>query len=311
MVSAVVVGDPGSGLTTFVGLLYTAQVRLGTETEDRFRFSADRETIRQLESIYGELGSGRFPVRDVSWEEHPLTFLLAFRRGSLVGLGGHRGSDGDFDVVRMRVGGISPHEAAEIRSHEAVWDAPLRRLLRSQVPLLLLDASRWPAEAERPVPGLLETYDRNLARTLELLGRSLAAERGRRVRRMHPVFVVTKLDRCPPETRAFLAMPFGPSATWSDGDRNALGNRVLARYFPETARFLSGDPPIPSLTIEAPRWFFSSLAVDQNGNGGARIRRRERTPLGGWEPEYSFEEYRALLEHVAGLARRLPSPPEP
>ncbi|HYB79157.1 MAG TPA: hypothetical protein VEG66_05300, partial [Thermoplasmata archaeon] len=64
MGSALVVGDRGSGLTTFVGLLYAAQLRLGTEERDEFRFSADRETIRQLEGIYGELVAGRFPEWD-------------------------------------------------------------------------------------------------------------------------------------------------------------------------------------------------------------------------------------------------------
>jgi len=48
MNSALIVGDQGSGLTTFVGLLYTAQVRLGTEAADKFRFHADRDTIQQL-----------------------------------------------------------------------------------------------------------------------------------------------------------------------------------------------------------------------------------------------------------------------
>jgi len=82
MTSALVVGDRGSGLTTFVGLLYTAQVRLGTEEADEFRFHADRESIRQLEAIYGELGAGRFPERDVNWEEHPLSLSSDSGTGS-------------------------------------------------------------------------------------------------------------------------------------------------------------------------------------------------------------------------------------
>jgi hypothetical protein len=44
----------------------------------------------------------------------------------------------------------------------------------------------------------------------------------------------------------------------------------------------------------------------ESGEGGPRIARRSRFPIGSWEPEYPYEEYRALIEHLGELSQRLP-----
>lgn len=307
MSSALVVGDRGSGLTTFVGLFYTAQVRLGTEEADEFRFHADRETIRQLEAIYGELGAGRFPERDVNWEEHPLSFVLGFRNGRLGGFSRH-GADveGEFGTVRIQVGGISTQELAELREHDAVLEESTRRLLRSQMVIPLVDASRLLPASEGSSPHALASYDTTLVATLDLIGRFLSAERHRKARRMYPLFVLTKLDQCPRETLAQLEARNDPPIAWPSDARHQFGRRILERYLPETMKFLSEPRRETRLVTEPPLWFFSYLRLT-GLRGSPQIARRSRAPIGSWEPEYPFEEYRALIERIASLAQHLPS----
>jgi hypothetical protein len=304
--SALVVGDRGSGLTTFVGLLYTAQVRLGTEEADEFRFHADRETIRRMEGIYGELGAGRFPERDVNWEEHPLSFVLGFRNGRFPRFAGRGGNEeGGFGTVRVQVGGISTQEMVELGEHDAVLEEPTRRLLRGQVVIALVDASRLlPAHDGSPSP-LLGEYDARLAATFRLLGQFLSAERNRKSRTMHPLFVLTKFDRCPRATLDQLRAPAGPPAAWPTDARQEVGRKVLERYLPGTLRFLQASSRGAYASVEAPQWYFSGLQLSV-GVGTPRIERRSRVPFGGWEPEYPFEEYRALIERLGWLAQRLP-----
>ena len=306
MNSALIVGDQGSGLTTFVGLLYTAQVRLGTETADKFRFHADRDTIQQLEAIYGELGAGRFPERDFDWEQHPLSFALGFRNGGFHPLTGHEEDEsGDFGVVRVQVAGISTQEMADLREHDAVLGESTRRLLRSQVIIPLVDATSLPkySSASRSAP--LVRYDHQLAATLELLGRFLTADRNRKARKMHLLFVLTKLDRCTPESIAEWGGSPGPTALWSTADRQKVGWNILERFLPETGHFIASSLLRDKNSIELPVWYFSGLRTMETG-AAPRIVRRSRLPFGGWEPEYPFEEYRALIEHLALLGRRLP-----
>jgi len=304
--SALVVGDRGSGLTTFVGLLYAAQLRLGTEEQDEFRFSADRETIRQLETIYGELLAGRFPEGDVNWEMHPLSFVFGFRTGKFGSLGG-RGNHTDrgFDTFRIQVGGISAQEVSELAAHDAVLEESTRRLLRSPVVLPLVDASRLLPPPDGPKDRRLVRYDRMLATTLEVVGRFLAAERSRKVRALHPLFVVTKFDECPPTTLAEIHAPAGPPSAWPSGTREAVGAKILELYFPATTLFFARTKLTHAATMTPPLWFFSSLQLVP-GSNGLRIARRSRIPVGGWEPEYPFEEYRGLVDHLARLAHHLP-----
>jgi hypothetical protein len=305
--SALVVGDRGSGLTTFVGLLYAAQLRLGTEEGDEFRFSADRESIRQLEGIYGELVAGRFPEWDADWDTHPLSFVFGFRSGTFPRLrGGAVRHDGGFDSFRVQVGGISVESVAELAEHDAILEDSTRQLLRSPVVLPLVDASRLLPLTEDAERRPLERYDRMLAATLDLLSRFLSASRHRRHRTLYPMFVVTKFDQCPRETLDRFLIPGGTPASWPAGTREAVGENILTSYLPETLRLFQTTKRRGEGHVALPRWFYSSLEVVP-GPEGLRIARRSRIPVGAWEPEYPFEEYRTLIHELATLAHRLPS----
>lgn len=308
MATALVLGERGCGLTTFVGLLYTAQVRLGTEYSDQFRFHAERESINQMEAVYGELGAGRFPAADVDWERHPLSFVFGFRRGNLAWLGG-RGSKGrkGFATVRFQVGGIPADVASELRDHDAILDAPTLRLLRSPIQIPIVDGA-WLVPDRTSIAGLpLARYDQHLAVTFDLLRKFLAADRDRRARQMYPLFVVTKFDRIRPEALKALEAPAGPPEGWTPQDRRAIGQRILRGYLPATADFLAraGDDGVK---LTDPEWFFSSLRTEEKGDE-IRILRRRISPTSGWEPEYPFEEYRGMLERMGELAARLPVDP--
>jgi hypothetical protein len=308
MASALVLGERGCGLTTFVGLLYTAQVRLGTENADEFRFHAERESIQQMESVYGELGAGRFPATDIDWERHPLSFVFGFRRGHAGWLAGGGASGGHgFSTVRFQVGGMPAEAVAELRDHDAVLDAGLLSLLRSPIQIPIIDGA-WLVPDRSSIAGLpLARYDQHLAGTLDLLRKFLAADRDRRARQMFPLFVVTKFDRIRPEALRALEAPDGPPETWTPEARQALGGRVLRGYLPATAEFLTRERK-DGVRLAEPSWFFSSLRTEERGDE-VRILRRRISPVSGWEPEYPFEEYRSLLARIGELAGRLPGDP--
>jgi hypothetical protein len=304
--SALVVGAPGCGRTTFVGLLYTAIVRFGTEESDRFRFSAERESIRRLEAIYGAIGDGRFPSFDLDREGEPLRFVFGFRRGGLGRLA-HAGgtADNEFDTIPVQVGGVPSAELGELLEHESVLDEPTRELLRSSVVLPLINGASLVAPNGDPTASRAGRYDRELVRTLEVLARFLALERNRRRRRLYPIFVLTQFDRLPAETLRALNAPAGPPPSWEAAERAAFGSRLLRMFLPETEKFLSGGTP-SKISVAPARWFFSELAIEETPGPETRIRRRSRMPLGGWEPVYPYEEYRALLMELGHRAHAGP-----
>ena len=305
MTSALVLGEKGCGLTTFVGLLYTAQVRLGTENSDEFRFHAERESIRQMEAVYGELGAGRFPAADFDWERNPLSFVFGFRRGRAAWFAGRgRAEDQGFATVRFRVGGMPAEAVSELRDHDAVLDASTLRLLRSPIQIPIIDGA-WLVPDRLGIGALpLARYDQHLAGTLDLLRQFLAANRDRRARQMFPMFVVTKFDRVPPSTLQALEAPAGPPGGWTAAARLAVGGRILRGYLPATSEFLTRAKN-DGVRLSDPDWFFSGLRIEEHGDE-VRIARRRISPVSGWEPEYPFEEFKGLLTRIGELAGRLP-----
>lgn len=302
MSSALVVGAPGAGVSTFLGLLYTAEVRLGSDVDDAYRFHIDRASLRRLEGIYGELGDGRFPESEVDWSRTPISFLVADRR-----FGRRRGvsaadDDPDASPYWVEIGGLTTDEAVELGQRDAILDAPLRRLLRSRIVLPIVDAS-WLGESAGGPGARAGREDVRLAAALELLARFVAAERNRRARRLFPLFVLTKFDRLAPRARHRLGIPDGPPSGWAPEARRELGARFLAADLPETDRAL-GRARERGIEVAPPMWFFSEVGTE--GDLGQRIRRRWRPPSGGWEPDYPFEEYRALLDRLGELVHRWP-----
>ena len=299
MASALVVGEPGSGVTTFVGLLYTAVVRFGNEEADGFRFHAERESIQRIQEIYSSLGSGHFPEVTLGGESTPLTFMFGFRRSGL-------SSDSDFDSVPVQVAELQAEDIAEIEKHNPVLDDPTRQLLRSTVVVPLVNAALLSPETGG-IDGLpMARYDHALARTFEIVARFLAVERNRKARRLYPLFVLTQFDRIPAATLQALEAPAGSPTEWARADRVGFGARLLDRHLPETGRYLfhARDARV---VVAPPIWFFSELGLDPKVGDEPRIRRRSRVPVGGWEPEYPYEEYRGLLMEIGRLARRGPS----
>ncbi len=304
MTRALIVASRGAGLTTFVGLLYMAQVRLATEEGSRFRFHAEHATLRQLDHLYADLGAGRFPTRDESWDEHPLSFTFEFGPGRSVGSGrlgrwfGGRGG-------RVEIGGITTEELAELARNDHVLADVTGDLLRSPVVIALVDASRFrpiPPGAAAPAPPV---DDPLLAASLALLARYLSTEPDRRARTMHPIFVLTKLDRCPKEARDRLEGPTGTIDAVPGTEREGFGRRTLEQYLPATGRWLAEagtDSPVP---VGPVAWYFSSVRP-REGGAESTIALRSRLPAGGWEPVYPYAEYRALIEQLGRLSERLP-----
>lgn len=301
MTSALIVGSRGSGLTTFAGLLYTAQVRFANEERGLFRFHADRESLRQLDALYADLGAGQFPRLDLNWEDHPLSFDLSFRTRRFRLWAGPGTRAGGVGGARVRVAGITTEELAELGEHDYALGNSTNRMLHSQVLILLIDASRLRAG---PRPSVLPGEDAPLAATLELVARYLSTEPDRRARTLHPLFILTKLDQCPAATWAGEGAPPGPPPTWPAGERQRVGLQLLERYLPVTRHWLTGSRSGAPVPVAPAEWYYSSLQLE--GGDVPQIVRRSRLPAGGWEPEYPYAEYRALIERLGDLAQRLP-----
>src|SRR5438445_11568438 len=77
-------GDRASGKTTFLGLLYAAQVKYGTGVQDDFRFHAPIGSLNLMSAVYEGMKDGRFPSATLKEEITELGFIFGYLR-ALVG----------------------------------------------------------------------------------------------------------------------------------------------------------------------------------------------------------------------------------
>src|SRR5438876_2391333 len=69
-------GDRASGKTTFLGLLYSAQVKYGTGVQDDFRFHAPIGSLNLMSAVDEGMKDGRLPSATLNEEitEHGVIF---------------------------------------------------------------------------------------------------------------------------------------------------------------------------------------------------------------------------------------------
>src|SRR2546426_10000849 len=103
MPRVVIVGNRNSGKTTFLGLLYAAKVKCGSEKADDFRFHASFESLDEISGVFQRLMSGAFPDSGTKEGVRESAFRLSPPRPGLGILSRRRGTavSNNADLVRL------------------------------------------------------------------------------------------------------------------------------------------------------------------------------------------------------------------
>ncbi len=280
MARGALVGREGPWLGACVGALYAANLRVSTAHSEEFRFAVPPPSLGVLTRLYGALNAGEVPV-DLTPEEwarvefhmdYPDSMakrLLPFGKGAR-----ERGLPELLLGAVPLVGAGGPLAPAEVG-----WTA-----LREST-VIVLQAQ---VQGLNAGPGPVDE-DSGLAAVVEALARASA---GRKLK----VAVLWWLPGRPPprrdeekkETPAIPPPAEGPA-------RATLHAALMARHLPQTAAALqaSGAPhPAP---------FFGWVETEAR-QGVVRVTRRQLFDVGGVEPEYPFDEFEALIQHLGRLA---------
>src|SRR5204862_6884053 len=79
-------GDRASGKTTYLGLLYSAQVKYGTGVQDDFRFHAPIGSLNLMSAVYEGMKDGRYPSATLKEEMTELGLIFGAVRKALAKL---------------------------------------------------------------------------------------------------------------------------------------------------------------------------------------------------------------------------------
>jgi hypothetical protein len=296
--SAVVLAEPGAGSTTFLGLMYAAMVRLGTERTDRFRFTSPPESMTRLARLYAQLMTGELPETPTDADVTELRVELAFRRppSPWDRLRGDHGFD-PADRVGCRWVRMGFESLGGTLRGQGPGTAMSAGITTCRVPIIVLPATSSSPSAVPP-----EARDIQLRAVLEALAPSLPSGRRPATGGLHPIVVFTRVDGLPTDELRRFGLDSSLDETTLRNARGPLGQALMERLIPLTHALCVS----PNRGMEVPEVFFSYLRVERdNADGSARLAMRT-TADHHREPIYPVGEYRGVIERLGVLARSAP-----
>jgi len=305
MPQVVIVGDRDSGRTTFLGLLYVAQVQSGSDRADRFRFHSTFESMEEITVLFQRLMSGGFPDSATKEGIREMRVHLGYRgrgRGVLSRLRSRAWSPDSVATFRFILSRTLDDEVSGFLHGSSVANGRLSDILEGDAMAILVDSTKLGVNGEEPPEGAIERYDVAVEAFLTAIQRWRA--RGGRSR-VYPVFVLTKFDGIRPEVLRAAKVDDSPPQADRTAERAKYGEALLGRNLPKTFKKLAPGEK-GGLEFARPTYFFSWVRTEAASSGRPGKIRLRRTASFGWEPDYSKEEYVALLEHLWGVGTRTP-----
>jgi len=287
MVRIAMVGDPGAGGTTVLGLLYATQVRQTAAEGSSFRFHVAPSSMPQVGAAFEQLQTGEFPARTAGASSGPIEFLFEPHPSLASSLRG-----------RWLHGRSRPNEArriawtraafSDLRAHVASGGFPTegaRQLEGADVLAVLVPPP------EGAGPGGLTGPERD-----DALAQTVSAARTPRPTGATPstavAFIFTMLDRLSDARRKELGLPGSLAERVPAEGRESIGLRLVRESLPKTAGLVGSGGPTDRVGRIPPQFFFSWVETEPSAPNRPRLR---ASPGGGWEPVYPFEEYVALI----------------
>ena len=299
MFRVVIVGDRDSGKTTFLGLLYAAQVRSGSDKADDFRFHADLESMEAITLLFQLLMSGSFPDPVTKQEINKIGFQIGHRRTGLGFLRARKWAPEAFATVRFALLRTLDQDISRLRMGSAVGGGKLNDILDSDAVTIVVDSTKLVVKGERPEIGPMSRYDGVVEELLTLL-RRMRDPSGRLL--LHPIFLFSKFDRVSPKVLRSVNVAAEPPRVEKIGARVAYAEAILAHNLPKTlARVQARERG--GLRFAKPAYFFSRVRTDEAAPGQPERIRLRRDELAGWEPDYSRDEYLAFLVYLEDIVR--------
>ena len=307
MMHVVILGDHNSGKTTFLGLLYATKVHTGSDKADDFRFHTPVESMDEISALFERLMSGAFPDSATKEGIHGVNFHLGVRRGGLLSrLRTRAWAEGDSTTLRFTVVKAADEEVSELLRGSSIAHGRLDEILDVDAVAIIVDSAglggRKAKEAEEDEkeapPSPMDEFDVAVESLISTI-RRLRGPSGRKV--LHPLFIFTKFDRASPKVLNALGVGGEPPGVNERG-RAAYAEALLETNLPKTLATIR-DRDAGGLRFAKPAYFFTWVRTEKAEGRSDKIKLR-RTRSGGWEPDYSRDEFVAFLDSVGEIAVR-------
>lgn len=320
--AAGVLGDRAVGKTTFLGLLFHAQVRYGTRNEDTFRFRTDPATLETMGEIYRGMAEGSFPASTLKDQLNEPSFVLGYRlqRYGVLPESVTRGRHVvPFASIPATVFDVAGEDISEYIDSGVASTPVVQKLLSCDAAVLLVDCSKMTGGNSGPKFDAMLRYDKRVARLIVNFSEYKAQEWARlqaqgRVRGRPLVFIsvfLTQWDQLDEEALARLGLhgTVPPGAT--SYRRRKYVEKLLRVFMPVTLSQLNGAKLV-GVNLDQTAYFISYVETVKGPDGMApagrpRIRVRSAGVDEAAGPVYPYEEYVDFLEYFRRVAKEMAS----
>ncbi len=312
---AAVLGDRGCGKTTFLALLYAAQVKYTNEpvNKDNFRFYATPSSLNFMGDMYNHMRSGGWPEATMKGQQTKVSFLFGFKKlthGALPSWIQKQDWIKPFLTIKFSVYDVAGEDVNDIiRTPDGVFSEDLpeevKNLLESRILVVLIDASRVNAKPRsKPYIDMIE-YDKKTATLISIIAKYNSKKEDPKQRKIYPIFVFTKFDTIADHILEGMHLKEKPPEYKNQDERQAYSETIMRNFYGQTLALVKGGR-LMNVSFDQAAYFYSEIATEFNDMGAPIPTIKVMDEGVGHELDYSYMEYRWFIDHFKKIANSMP-----
>ena len=304
MCPAAILGDRACGKTTFLGLLYAAQVKYGTRVVDSFRFHAPLQSLRLMSQVYEGMKDARFPGATLKDEMTEIGFVFGYRKrfsGRLPAALKDKNWVNPFAKLSFAAYDVSGEDVQEFIETGVAASPIIQPAAQSHVVVILVDCSKMTTEIDSPVFRQMLKYDSEVASLLVSLQTYKKQEFSRMKTQglsvgnpiIYPAIVLSKFDCIRDEVLVKLGLHRGVPVGDQKRKRKEYAEALLRVFMPQTLSQIRGGK-VAGVNFDQAAYFFSWVRTEtaeagMQPVGAPRIVRKGFSADGGADPDFSYD----------------------
>lgn len=302
-----IIGEKDSGKTTFLILLYAAQIKYSDVSEGEFRFYINPQSIKIISEEYNRMQLGSWPSDKLITRVGGVSFLYGREDSSAINsIMKIFGKPKSIPTITLNfsIYDFSDSELSEIVNSNIMKFMNISKrvesLLSTRVLIIIIDSSklkrtRFSQEnAKKRITDQnieagknSDTYISNALTNISRYNRDI----------IYPIFVFTKFDLIDPRVLFDLKLPKKPPAINNLTNRKKFAERLLTKFYPNTLKMIKGDK---KMNYDG-HCFFTKIATQKNSDGSLSPALKPKREF-GYELDCSYQEFNGFIEYIENIS---------
>lgn len=302
-----IIGEKDSGKTTFLVLLYAAQIKYSDVSEGEFRFYINPKSIKIMSEEYNRMQMGTWPSEKLISTVDGISFLYGREDDSAINsFMKIFGKPKSMPTISLNfsICDFSDKELSDMVNSNTMTfmniSKKVESLLGTRVLIIILDSSKLKRTrfAKEKTKKEVEGQNKEAGKNSDGYISNALINISRYNRdKIYPIFVFTKFDLIDPRVLFDLKLPKRPPAINNLANRKKFAERLLTKFYPNTLKMINGDKEI---NYDG-HCFFTKIATQKNSDGSLSPALKPKKEF-GYELDCSYQEFNGFIEHIENIS---------